>query len=248
MAKFDGGIQAGSEVVRHFRLKEYFNYENKFLQILSFVSSSSNNAFDDSEIFLRGYLRVMKYYKTNSEILDHFKLCMEGGTKFRFMCQNPRIPFKDFLGSGQKCTLLMSGTLRPFDLLEAKLGSRFDSKIVVSPDMAKWGKQLKFARCSNVFHLNPEKKIKFTFSTRSNILLFRNVLSFITEVAKTTKEGVLVFVPSYSVLEIYRKTIQSNHQIKSNLSQTKTIFFEEKGDSSQRLFDQYKVDLVVCNN
>ena len=60
------------------------------------------------------------------------------------MCMNPSIPFISFLKSKQLCTILMSGTLRPFDLIESKLGKKFDSKVFVTPDLNIWKQKLLF--------------------------------------------------------------------------------------------------------
>jgi Rad3-related DNA helicase len=135
----------------------------------------------------------------------------------------------------------MSGTLRPFALMESKMGTTFDSKIVALPEIEKWKNQLIFAKLSNIFHFSTNKKIKYTFSTRSDQLFHKNCVRFISETSKSTNEGVLVFVPSYSVLEIFRKTIYSNQVLKDNFERSKTIFFEKKGESSQFLMSKFKV-------
>ena len=127
------------------------------------------------------------------------------------------------------------------DLLESKLGTNFDSKIVVSPNVEKWKKKLFFTKLSNIFDLSPHEKIKFTYQTRSDVALHRNCVKFITNLCKTTSEGVLVFLPSYSVLEIFKRTISSNQMLKSSLAETKKVFYEEKGAVAKKMFKQYQV-------
>jgi hypothetical protein len=139
----------------------------------------------------------------------------------------------------------MSGTLRPFDLVESKFKTKFDSKIFVTPDLVKWRKKLLFCKLSTVFGNSNTDKIKFTYQTRNDNVLKKNVISFITSVSQTTKEGVLVFFPSYTVLEIYANMLRQNQVLRNNLKRTKQFFFEKKGESVDNLMRQFKVRVFI---
>lgn len=196
---------------------------------------------DDLEFFLRRYIQLKKYTERSPEIFEHFKLCVEDGVRFRFMCLNAKVAFLPFLKERQMCTILMSGTLRPFSLIEAKLGIEFDCKIAAEPNLQKWRKQLIVTKLPSIFDYSAQSKVRYTFEFRNNALFHRNCIRFISDLSKTTREGVLVFVPSYSVLKIFQKTILSNPKLKENLQRVKRIFFEKKGEATGPFMSAFKV-------
>jgi Rad3-related DNA helicase len=158
---------------------------------------------------------------------------------------NPALSFKDFMNQGQVHTILSSGTLRPFAFLEEQLDFQFDHKIVAKLEIDKWKRQLMVFKLDHLFRYE-KGQLKFTFNRINQIELLGKCLKFIEHASRVTREGVLVFLPSYRVLENYKEVLQGKKgkDLMGVLVKNKDVFFEDKVDSTF-LFQDFRVSFFM---
>ena len=236
-------ILSGSKIVGLFELDsdlvEFDELQTLFLW-LEDMDLVKNNFL---ETFLRLLLRVVHLHGTDPAHLNDYKVCMSSENKFKFMCMNPALSFKSFLNHEQACNILMSGTLRPFQLLEAQLDCKFEAEVVACPDIDKWKKQLMLVKMENLFSF-AKGSLQFKYKTRNDQDLLRSCLRFVDSISRTTTEGVLVFLPSYNVLHNYRSQLFSCGHTVNLFKRNKSVFFEDKENNSE-LFIEYRVGALT---
>ena len=125
--------------------------------------------------------------------------------EMRFMCFNARILFSQVANSKVRSIILASGTLKPFDVLEEQLQTKFDIKYESMHIIDK--SQLIF---SVIEQGVDETQLNFTFKNRRNILMMQEWGTTILKIIREAKGGVLIFFPSYDLknkmIEEWKKT------------------------------------------
>ena len=197
------------------------------------------------EKFLYNYMYILKLKATDPRLLQEYKICGEENFKFNFLCMDPSIPFKQFLDNGQAGNIITSGTLRPFDLFESRLDTKFDLKLDVHPDLEAWRKKLMVCKQSSLFTFSDKKRIRFTYATREDSRLRESCLRYIASLAKITNEGVLIFLPSYSVLEKYSNNLGRSGTLRDFVEASGKVFFEKKGENYEHVFSQFSVNFFI---
>lgn len=232
--------QCGSQIISIFKLNEKFLIAKPISDLLAFIDSK-DIATSFLEKFLHNYLYILNLIAADPELLKEYKIYGEQNYKFEFLCMDPSIPFKQFLESEQSVNIVTSGTLKPFDLFESRLDTQFDMKLSVSPDLEVWKEKLFVFKQSNIFEFSSMKKIRFTYSTRGDKRLREGCLKYIGSLGKLTTEGVLVFLPSYNVLEMYSNDLGRSGMLRDFVNASKKIFFEKKGENYEHVFSRFSV-------
>lgn len=247
IAKNSNQIYCGSSIIDLFNLNNLRISSKDLYFLIRWIENLQANKQSNVELFIRILLDLIDLYGIDRSIFLQFKLTIENRSKLHFMCMNPSISFKKYLTSRQSFNIIMSGTLRPFEMLEDQLGVKFDHKLVVTPNLDEWKQKLFICKQQKLFKFSNINPIKFTYQTRQNQVLQKDCLNYISSVSKTTSEGALVFVSSYSVLDDFKRVIDSNYSIKSSIEKHKKIYFENKIDNNMNLFARYKVTMTLNN-
>ena len=118
----------------------------------------------------------------------------EWKTAMRFLWFNPGIIFKSVADKKVRSIILASGTLKPFDILEEQLQTKFPIKLENGHIILK--SQLLFSVVSrgvDNIQLNME------YSNRNNIKMIKDCGQRVLQIISEVKGGVLVFFPSYDL-------------------------------------------------
>jgi DNA repair helicase Rad3 len=245
IAKNSNQIYCGSSIIDLFNLDNLKISQKDLYFLIRWIENLQSNKQSKVELFVRILLDLIDLFGIDRSIFMQFKLTIETRSKLHFMCMNPSISFKKYLGSRQSFNIIMSGTLRPFEMLEDQLGVTFDHKLIVTPNLDEWKQKLFICKQQKLFQFSSMNQIKFTYQTRQNQVLQKDCLNYISSVSKTTSEGALVFVSSYSVLDDFKRVIDSNFGIRSSIEKHKKIYFENKIDNNMSLFARYKVIIIL---
>uniref|UniRef100_A0A0N5B5H1 DNA helicase n=1 Tax=Strongyloides papillosus TaxID=174720 RepID=A0A0N5B5H1_STREA len=154
--------------------------------------------------------------------------------KLELWCLDPSLGFKDAFNN-VRSIILASGTLSPIDTFISELGLKFES--IVQGDQIIPKEQI-FA---SVIGVGPNKKdiictknkISAGEQKNGNSVLFE-IASLIVDVCENVKKGVLVFFPSYSMLEqVFQKI--STSQLMAKLEKVKVVLREPRNSNSNSL-------------
>lgn len=237
---FSNTILPGPKIIKIFLLDQQVQNLSKFQGFLDFMETKeiSNNTF--LENFLKILVFLLKLKNTNEQALEDYKICLSREQSLKFMCMNAALSFKDFLKNEQSITILTSGTLKPFKIIEGQLDTDFEKKLSTTLEIEKWRKQLMAFKMRNLLDLH-YKDLKFTYEVRDDPKLLGKCLRFLGQICTSTKEGVLIFLPSYKMLDNYKaklETLGSDETIKE-----KDIYFEDK-ENSNYIFKEFSVRLL----
>lgn len=113
-----------------------------------------------------------------------------------FWCFNAAFEMRTIQGLGPRSVILTSGTLSPLDSFQAEMGIKFEVQLenphVINPKQV-FITTLPAGKTGT--HLN------FSYQNRDNTDVFRELGETVARVAETTPGGVLIFFPSYRILE-----------------------------------------------
>ena len=157
------------------------------------------------------YLLFKNYEKSKLEdappftsTISHYKLLRKIPEKsmdnlvLNLMCQNPGLCFKNINEQKPKSIILTSGTLTPFDSYESELETKFDVKYV-GKHIIDNQKQLRSYFIKNA----KNTELKFDYSNRDNEQMIRNLGKMMLNTFRLVPNGVLVFFPSYHLMNQY---------------------------------------------
>lgn len=128
-----------------------------------------------------------------------------------------------------KSIVFTSGTLQPMDDYEQNFGIPFPTKFSCG-HVISTGNQLKVAVIKN---LSGKIKANFSYHNRSNQTLIDELGNFIYRMAQITPKGMIIFFPSYKVMETYHERWKSKRLLQ-NIKKLKVICKEERNQKKFR--------------
>ncbi len=185
-----------------------FSKIHNFNRLIDFIKEQKINCTVAK--FMLIYTETYKIFKDNRNDFDSFKLHIDDKNQIYFICLSAKIGFNNILDFKPKSIILASGTLSPFEILEKQLSYEFNLKFSIEPDIDKWKKKLMVLKVQNLFEFNEFKKIRLNYKMRNNKDILKSFLTFLAHIAKFVPSGILIFLPSYSLLEDYKSIILSN--------------------------------------
>ena len=227
----------GSAIVRIFNVELLKDIYPRFNDILSALSDIQWRS--PLEKFILICSSLCKIYKQDPRTFESFKINIAEDKKFSFFCLDPSIEFNQIQEFKPRCMLLASGTLKPFELLEKQLATDFPVKISKIPDMSVWKQKLATMKLESYYNFNNNAQITLNYKNRSDNDNIKGFLSLMTEVSKTVPAGILVFLPTYSLLYEYKAALEQNPLIANKLGQSKVVYFENKHRNFKQQFSQY---------
>ena len=193
-------------------------------------------------------LEKIKDYLENKDIINSYIFCLSDEKvpnhhntfkkiiKLNIFCFNPGIGFNHIMKFKPYSTILTSGTLAPFDILENELKIKFDITLENEHIIDK--SQYKFAIIKKMQVKNKTISFNFEFNNRSDLTTIASLGITILNLCKSVKSGgILVYFTSYKYLnECY--DLWGESTIISQISKFKTIFFDNK--KNKNLISDYK--------
>eukprot|EP00698_Gefionella_okellyi_P017870 TRINITY_DN5291_c0_g1_i2.p1 TRINITY_DN5291_c0_g1~~TRINITY_DN5291_c0_g1_i2.p1 ORF type:complete len:797 (+),score=176.93 TRINITY_DN5291_c0_g1_i2:1244-3634(+) len=135
------------------------------------------------------------YYKVHIQVEKQSRTS-SGGRTFSFWCFNPGLAFQDLMRCGVRNVILCSGTLSPMESFAHELSLAFDIRLenphVIQPQQV--------SVC--VIGKGPTgKALNSSFKTRDSDEYKSELGMTVVNVCRMVPDGVLVFFPSYAVLQ-----------------------------------------------
>eukprot|EP00347_Sterkiella_histriomuscorum_P016981 403351116 len=157
--------------------------------------------------------------------------------KIALWCFNPSFAFQSLLEEKPRNIIFSSGTLAPLHTYESELETTFPIKLENDHVIDKDSQVM----VSILTHDIDNKQIQFSFEKREDLnfyLVFARTLARIF--AKVHQGGILVFLPSYTVLKKLHKVWRDNKLYKDLFKQW-DIFIEPQDQvKNSALFEDYK--------
>ena len=192
------------------------------------------------EKFIIILVSMCRILRTDKSLFDSFKIHIDKNCTLNSICLDPSLEFNEIVKKRPRSILLVSGTLRPFDLLEKQLKMNFEVKFSKMPNIEEWKKKLMTIKLPSFFHFNDNKKLSLNYTNRNELSNIKAFIEFLSEINKVTPGGILVFLPCYSLLNEYRDTINKYPTLHSKLKKDKFIFFESKNKDFRKQFKDYQ--------
>ncbi|KAG2598768.1 hypothetical protein PVAP13_5KG398007 [Panicum virgatum] len=152
-------------------------------------------------IFRGGGQDHAKYYRfhvneSQQTSGDALKVLGKSSRTLSWWCFNPGLAMQEFLKLGVRSIILTSGTLSPLDSLAMELNLEFPVRLenphVISPDQIWVG----------VVPVGPSgQALNSSYRTRETIQYKQELGSAIVNFARIVPDGLLVFFPSYSMMD-----------------------------------------------
>lgn len=173
-----------------------------------------------------GYNKFGKKTNFNKKWLD---------TKLRLICLTPKFTLQQLSSYNPRSIIFTSGTLQPMEDYENNFGTSFKTKFSCG-HVINTKEQLKVAVIKNF----PEKiQANFSYQMRSNPKLIEKLGSFIYRMAQITPKGMVVFFPSYAVMEDYYEKWK-NSRILYQIQRLKVLCKEERNNKKfKNSFNQF---------
>lgn len=230
-------FQSGDTIIDLFYLKRFNELE--FLSGLTRLMESVNINVSLAK-FIKIYSDLLGLMKKDPELLKGFQLSISNNKVISFICMESSIKFNEIIDFSPKLIMLISGTLSPFENIENQLKTRFDGKISVSPDSSRWKLKLSTTIMSSFFEFNNFKSISLNFKNRAEIETLVSFFAMFRELLSIVPEGLLVFLPSYQVLDEYKTFLNRDQVNFHKMESMKNIYFESKFRDSSEIFLKYK--------
>lgn len=227
----------GTAIVRLFNLELLMDLYPRFNDIL--VSLADIQWRSPLEKFILICISLCKLNKLDPKHFESYKIHIAEDKRFSFFCLDPSIEFNQIQEFAPRSIILASGTLKPFDLLEKQLNTSFPIKINKIPDMDIWKRKLATIKLEHYFHHNDNKPILLNYKNRAENENIKGFLKLLAEISQTVPAGILVFLPTYSLLYEYKTALEQNPLISSQLNKSKVTYFENKHHNYKQQFNQY---------
>ena len=192
-----------------------------------------------TESLLLALVQLGKISQKNKNILSSYRIYLNERS-LNLVCLDASLQFEDILGMKPECVILTSGTLTPFENIEKQLNRVFSLKHSAKVETGSWQKKLGVVTLDSLFRFNNSEKIVLNFKNRGEEVLLRSFFSFLEELVKVIPQGILIFLPSYALLEQYRDFLNRDPIIASKIGREKKFFFESNSRHFRPLFESYK--------
>ncbi|CAG7693054.1 unnamed protein product [Allacma fusca] len=208
---------------------------DKFSSVLRVLASQS--MFREPAKFAESYKVFVQYEETKrakSDIRSYDSRSNKSAKVFNFWCFNPAVGLETMMLNGPRCVLLASGTLSPMSFLAKELQVPFLVQHT-NPHIIK-DNQL-FA---SVVTCGPENvRLSSSYQNRTDKNYMRSLGDLIRLVCSVVPKGVLVFFPSYSVMDLCKREWEQTGMW-GMMEQTKKLMMEPRGkDAFKKTMDDY---------
>jgi len=158
----------------------------------------------------------------------------EPNRKIGFWCFNAGLGMRGIASLKPRSILLTSGTLSPMDSFQAEMGIPFNQKLenphVIDP------KQVMISVLGQGIM---KQNFNFSYQNRENQQVFVDLGHSVRRIAEKTPGGVLLFFPSYRLLESCFEIWQNNDLVRQ-IDKVKPLFREPKDPAQYQLvMDRY---------
>lgn len=209
------------------------NAIRKFLSALHFLYEKEHDNFinlNDYQILLvKKRKRFALPYKNqcrngdaNQESSSHYHYG-DSEIELHLICLSPAIAFKRIKEA--RTVIVTSGTLSPLDSFESELNTKFDyqlsAKHVLKPDRVFTAVISKYQIDSELLNFNYD----FQTCERKFDQHQQDVVNIILDLCRLVKYGILVFVPSKSVMQKFQRTWNVNGNLEK-IKKLKDVFIE----------------------
>ena len=194
-----------------------------------------------------------KFEKQQKKQIMNFRLNIEkkeNNLNLNLWCLSPSFAFKEIEKIGIHSIILTSGTLSPIKNFIKELDIDFDY-IYKGNHVINTKKQLFSSVLTKYINNDIKYNINFSYNNRGNSEMISFIGEQIFKICKIVKEGILVFFPSYYLMESYFKNWKD---ILKEIKKEKKIFKEIKGKENNKLIEKYKkihkkgaIFFAVCN-
>ncbi|XP_018572046.1 regulator of telomere elongation helicase 1 homolog isoform X2 [Anoplophora glabripennis] len=145
-----------------------------------------------------------------------------GGRILSYWCFSPGFGMNMFMDKGLKCVILTSGTLAPLRPLISELAINIPV-CLENPHIVK-NNQV----CVKIVSTGPDQEIlNCNYQNRGNIKYIASVGRSILNLARIIPDGLLIFFPSYPIMQKFQQYWQESG-LWTNISQQKMIYVEPK--------------------
>ena len=154
--------------------------------------------------------------------------------KIGFWCFSGCLGFQAIADLQPRSIILTSGTLSPMDSFQAELGLEFKQKLE-NPHVI----DQKQVMISALARGGSNQTFNFSYGNRDNVTMFLELGRALQRVAEITPGGILVFFPSYRLMEQCYEHWQE-HDLAYKIDKVKTLLKEPKDSSQyQLIMDRY---------
>lgn len=196
----------------------------------------SNNDIDDYYVYLFDEEDMSDQMTFNQKKKKNGSMFNRGMTTrvLGFWCFNAGIAFREVLDLKPRSIILTSGTLSPLTSFQAELQIPFEQRIenlhVISNEQVS----------INVLRKGVKNQpFNFTFKNRDNEEAFIDLGHTVSEICNLTPGGVLIFFPSYRLMEKCHE-LWSDASILTTMEKIKKVLMEPKDPTRyQATMDAY---------
>jgi len=198
----------------------------KLLHPIKFLLSNGEHSARDYRITLTKTIEGERPVSTQRAKSSLDRLPNEHIVKIDFRALNPALAFRELTGRrGARSVVLTSGTLSPLSSFASELGVEFpvsmEAEHCVDMDRQVWGR---------IVAMGPtDKPLKADYKSRGNHVFQDELAASLKEWATVTPHGMLVFFPSYSMMETITRRWKETGAWKAIESQTGKTIFQEPG-------------------
>lgn len=219
-----------------------------YLNILDFMMRNNQAHANDFRIVIQkqedDFKQTMSKRRKSSSNTTEMSARQLRPVKFHIWCMSASVIFEDIVASTHSI-ILTSGTLSPLDAFSAELGVAFPIKLEAS-HVINLSKQL-FAGCFSTFNGHT---LNSTYAYQQSDSYLDLIGQTMLMMMKLTPGGVLMFVPSYKLLQRLCDRWQANGlEAEVNNSLRSKIFYEQKNNTDMNfLLQDYYQELSTVDS
>ncbi|XP_071836149.1 regulator of telomere elongation helicase 1-like isoform X2 [Apostichopus japonicus] len=209
----------------------------KFSEVIQIVYSSdlfggSNNFLSEATKYYKVHLKEVELKKnpagasnTLDAWIDTSAPGRQKGYVLSYWCFSPGFTMQELVSQGVRSIILTSGTLSPLASFKSELKINFPVQLE-NPHVIK-----KHQMVVGIVTKGPDRRqLDSSYKNRSNLHYISSLGNAIVNFARIVPNGLLVFFPSYTVMNICLEHWQEN-KVCSRISQYKAIVIEPRGKS-----------------
>ena len=205
---------------KHFALQKFADV----IKILFNQDSSEGRPKVDTSGYYRVYIHKDKMTEKQKKSLDVWstKTKKTEGRTLSYWCFNPGLTMKELINQGVRCIVLTSGTLSPLNSFKSELQIPFPVQLE-NPHVIE-----RHQIWTGIITKGPDgQELNSSYEKRYTVEYQRSLGNVIVNLARITPHGLLVFFPSYPVMEKCLGMWQSSG-IFGRISQNKACSIEPR--------------------
>ena len=214
----------------------------KVLNPLKFLLSNGATTARDYRVVIEKTLSdTEKALSTQAQRSSLARLPMDELVKIQFRCLNPALAFRELVGEkGARSVILTSGTLAPLNSFASELGVdfpiRMEAQHCVDMNTQVWG---------SIVASGPSKRVlNAGFKSRSDWAFQDELGASLKEWAKVVPHGMLMFFPSFSLMEAIVHRWRDSGALNAIESASGKKVFQEPPSKPSKYGNSKKVDTL----